>query len=102
MKKVLYYNFWLITLLIGISSCSQNDPTPSFSQEKDFITPFEGITFFNNNKKADEFLWDLGNGQTSTDENPATHYRSPGIYIVKQKAYTSRKKFIESTGKVVV
>ena len=38
---------------------------------------------FTNTGKGDSYFWDLGNGQTSTLEDPSTTYTTPGIYTVK-------------------
>lgn len=39
-------------------------------------------TFTNTSKEADTYLWDFGDGNTSTDEDPTHTYTQPGIYTV--------------------
>lgn len=40
------------------------------------------VNFTNNNLNAQDFLWDFGDAQTSTEENPTHTYLSPGVYTV--------------------
>jgi hypothetical protein len=37
---------------------------------------------FISNKKGNKFYWDLGNGETSQDVNPCTHYTKAGVYNI--------------------
>ena len=48
------------------------------------IAPFE-VEFLNNSVFASSYLWDFGNGETSTDLNPVTVFEEPGVYNVKLK-----------------
>jgi len=51
-----------------------------------FETNNDGIVFFNNNSTGvtphTTWLWDFGDGTTSTEENPHHDYGDPGIYTV--------------------
>lgn len=52
---------------------------------------FEGcapvtVFFRNNTQYADTYLWDFGDGITSTDSEPIHTYTKPGVYIVKLTA----------------
>lgn len=38
--------------------------------------------FLNNSLDGDRYLWDFGDGNTSSDENPAHVYKEPGIFTV--------------------
>ncbi len=40
------------------------------------------VNFTNKSKNADSYLWNFGNGATSTDENPTTSYGAAGSYTV--------------------
>lgn len=40
------------------------------------------VTFQNASSNADEYLWDFGDGQTSTEESPVHTYESAGTYEV--------------------
>ncbi|MEZ5046756.1 MAG: gliding motility-associated C-terminal domain-containing protein [Chitinophagaceae bacterium] len=46
------------------------------------------IAFLNTSTNATAYLWDFGDGTTSTDQYPAPHvYNAPGTYTVKLKAF---------------
>ncbi len=45
------------------------------------------ISFFNQSVNADSFLWDFGDGSTSTDKNPAHNYTVKGTYKVTLTAF---------------
>ncbi|MBN2486101.1 MAG: PKD domain-containing protein [Bacteroidales bacterium] len=40
------------------------------------------VYFENSSSNGENFLWDFGNGQTSTLRNPSTNYTKPGIYNI--------------------
>ncbi|ADI74590.1 S-layer-related duplication domain protein [Methanohalobium evestigatum Z-7303] len=57
-------------------------PTAAFS-----ASPMSGnapleVTFTDESENADEYEWDFGNGETSTDANPTTTYEEAGEYTV--------------------
>ncbi len=45
------------------------------------------VTFTNTSTGSSSYLWDFGNGQTSTLANPAVLYQTAGTYSVKLVAY---------------
>ncbi len=47
------------------------------------------ITFTNLTQNADTYLWDFGDGNTSTAENPTYAYSTPGTYTVELVATNS-------------
>ena len=54
--------------------------------------PVEGmapltVAFTNQSTGATRYLWDFGDGNTSTHTNPANHYSAPGRYTVTLAAY---------------
>lgn len=51
--------------------------TPPFG-----CAPYEAI-FQNNSLAGTDFIWDFGDGQSSTDENPTHLYSTPGVYLVR-------------------
>lgn len=60
---------------------------------KSFFTFTEGellikktITFTNISENAESYLWDFGDGTTSTDKNPTKVYEEGGVYSVKLRA----------------
>ncbi|MCK9398679.1 MAG: PKD domain-containing protein [Bacteroidales bacterium] len=55
-----------------------NNPTPNFS----FTTNGLTLTFTNNSQYCDSYLWDFGDGETSTAENPVHTYTNDGFYNI--------------------
>jgi PKD repeat protein len=53
-------------------------PTSDFVAVNNILT----VTFTNNSTNADSYLWDFGDGNTSTDINPIYTYTSEGTYTV--------------------
>jgi gliding motility-associated-like protein len=45
--------------------------------------------FFNKSKGATSILWDFGDGETSTENNPVHYYPQTGVYIATITAYNS-------------
>ncbi len=87
MRKLVLY----ILCGLFLSSCSRplakfNAPTAS-----KHTAPVE-ITFENSSENADSYLWDFGDGNTSTEENPKYAYYLSGVYEVKLTAYKGKKK----------
>lgn len=85
-------NIFLITLLfLFVTACDEGDfpvPTPStqarftFTVSNGAIAPAT-VSFSNKSINATSYLWDFGNGETSTEENPELEYTLPGTYRVK-------------------
>jgi PKD repeat protein/spore germination protein YaaH len=62
-------------------------PIAGFTSPNTFICEGDGITFNNTSTNAINFLWDFGNGTTSTDINPTVYYTNNGTYTVTLTAY---------------
>ena len=63
---------------------------PSFSQDYTIATDqHPEITFINETQSGKSYVWDFGDGETSTDINPKHRYQSVGEYTVTLQA-TSR------------
>lgn len=60
-------------------------PIASFRSESD--TCVSALQFFNESKDAPSFIWDFGNGQTSTSKFPFVNYRDTGEFLVRLIAY---------------
>lgn len=71
----------------------------------------EDVNFFNMSENADSWVWDFGDGATSTDTTPKHKYTSEGIYNVTLKVTTKNNcvdiyqkeqaVIVEESGKVV-
>jgi PKD repeat protein len=97
--KTLKYNIKsiLIILVLGsiFTSCQDEELTvPAASTQASFEYTYEllsdpetgnvfyEVTFINQSVKANGYLWDFGNGETSTEENPVYTYTENGIFDV--------------------
>ncbi|MBK6344730.1 MAG: PKD domain-containing protein [Bacteroidales bacterium] len=87
-KKLLYFLIFIPGLLL--SSCEKeklgNPPAStvadfSYTISNNGYAPCE-VTFTNSSLNAGGYLWNFGNGLTSTDSNPVVIYDSPGLYTV--------------------
>lgn len=84
----------LISIIFLAYSCEKKEIVPpTASTQANFsykITierdsndiPKAKVEFFNESINAKSYLWDFGNGQSSTDENPVTYYSEEGQYDV--------------------
>lgn len=78
-----FSTFFILALLIF--SCGKEDERPTFPTSADI---FFSVNEENNKKVAftalahsvDTYLWDFGDGETSTDENPVHEYSGGGYY----------------------
>jgi hypothetical protein len=84
-----------ILMLFIISACEEEKLSiPPASTQAAFSFSFETttdqasgnihyiVTFQNTSLLAEGFLWDFGNGNTSTEENPVEVYTEGGVYAV--------------------
>ncbi len=69
-----------------LTSCSR--PTAKFSwYAKDYVAPTT-VKFNNESKRAESYLWDFGDGNTSTEESPAHKFSISGNFTI---SLTSQK-----------
>lgn len=61
-------------------------PVASFTIDKTSALLEEVITFTNTSENATSYLWDFGDGRTSTEENPKHTYSFGGTFSVSLKA----------------
>jgi PKD repeat protein len=88
-KNLLYLLPVLLVLALGTGCKEKELGTPPASTVADFsyvvsndgYAPCE-VTFTNQSLNAGGYLWDFGNGETSTEANPVTSYATPGLYHV--------------------
>jgi PKD repeat protein len=62
-------------------------PIPIFAADSSAFCDQGTVTFINNSVDGDEYLWDFGDGNTSTDETPTHTYLQPGEYNVSLTVY---------------
>lgn len=59
-------------------------PIVDFEPDTSGCAPLK-VTFRNNSKYGNIFLWTFGDGTTSTEQNPSKRYETPGVYSVSLK-----------------
>lgn len=80
---------------VTLTASDNNNVSDEFSNTLDVGFPKAGYTFVvdratatftNTSDNANSFVWDFGDGETSTEENPVHLYGAKGDYTVKLKA----------------
>lgn len=61
------------------------DPIAGFNYQKSDLT----VTFTNTSQNANSYLWDFGDGNTSTETNPVHTYLTGGSYLVNLTSASS-------------
>jgi PKD repeat protein len=62
-------------------------PIPIFAADSVMFCDAGTVQFINSSIDGDEYLWDFGDGNTSTDVAPIHTYNQPGNYTVSLTAY---------------
>lgn len=90
MKKKLrtgWILIWAIAFAFAFNGCEKEVlPTASFTYEPTDIVQYVEIQFANTSTDADSYLWDFGNGEVSTEENPKKIFMQAGTVTVKLTA----------------
>ncbi len=73
----------------GIITVYQNPSAIIDAYPTNVINNEQIVIFYNYSYFADNYLWNFGDGQTSTEENPYHKYASPGSYNVSLNVSTS-------------
>jgi len=84
----------ILFAIVGfMTSCAK--PVANFMVKKEDNTAPSEVSFINESKKADSYLWDFGDGNTSTEESPEHKYFLSGKYNVKLVAKKGDKQSIK-------
>lgn len=95
MRKVLY-----LILAVGLlNACSRPAANFRATEEARAAKP---ISFTNQTEEAETYLWDFGDGQTSTEISPDHRYMSSGTYTVTLTATNAKGKSGSSEQQVTV
>jgi PKD repeat protein len=84
MKKILFLYLISCVFFGGMNSCKKDTPAPTAQFE--FVVDGYIVTFTSTVTDATTYLWDFGDGETSTVANPVHTYLSSGTYSVKLTA----------------
>ncbi|MBO3697373.1 PKD domain-containing protein [Roseivirga sp. E12] len=92
----------IVQLLFLLGACKNNDTTPiepvaDFDFEHAFkifianrpFSTFEAIELIDKSTDGEEYFWDFGNGETSTDKEPRISYASSGTYTISQSVISA-------------
>ncbi|MDT0622236.1 carbohydrate binding domain-containing protein [Croceitalea vernalis] len=89
-KKLNFISFFL--LLILFFGCKSDDDGPQVVANFTFTIEGDTAIFVNTSEQATTYLWDFGDGSTSTEINPTKIYVS-GTFTVKLTASASEGSF---------
>ncbi len=89
MNKLNYFYFLIIIFSLFIISCGK--PISQFQYTIENNEAPSKVDFENECKNAEEYHWDFGDGNTSTDASPEHEYTSSGNYTVKLTAKNGNK-----------
>lgn len=79
------------------------NPSAGFTADKNDVLKNETVTFTNTSEDAFSYLWDFGDGTTSTLENPTHEYTAAGTFTVSLTAFSENKeKSDEATDVITV
>ena len=81
---------YLLLPLLSLSYCAR--PIPAFAPAQRTVEAADTVSFANTSEKATSYHWDFGNGQTSTESDPAVRYFQSGDYQVTLTATNEKGK----------
>jgi PKD repeat protein len=92
-KSIKFLSFLL--LLVSITSCESNDDDTVKQSLKAGYTYVKesspsAITFINTSELADSYVWDFGDGTSSTSMNPTKIFQETGEYVVTLTAKNNK------------
>lgn len=92
---------WTLWVMIGLLAASCSKPFADFTYtSKSKIAPTK-VTFENKSQKAISYVWDFGDGQTSTEETPTHEYQSSGNYTIVLRASNGKKSTLKEQRLVI-
>ncbi|MBU0766105.1 MAG: PKD domain-containing protein, partial [Bacteroidetes bacterium] len=100
MNKVIFLILPLVCFLC-LSACKKQ-PTADFNVSATTVTAGNPVDFTNKSEDAASYMWDFGDGQTSTAESPTHVYATAGNYTVTLTAYSEKEKKSDNAGKTIV
>lgn len=91
----------VLSLLVGVVLANCARPITNFQIADNAIAPTP-LAFVNETQKAETYLWDFGDGTTSTEASPMHRYFNSGTYNVRLVATDAKGKQAAKEKKVVV
>jgi len=91
MKKVLLLIPFLLGLAAAPAAFSQKKLQAGFTVPAEKLVAPATVAFSNTSTNADSYVWDFGDGTTSTEVNPTHAYKHSGNFTVTLKALKGKK-----------
>lgn len=85
----MHKSIFIFVVSFLVASC--NRPVSRFVTSQERMQAPATVSFVNQSEKAESFLWDFGDGQSSDDLNPSHRYTQSGTYTVVLNAITGKK-----------
>ena len=82
------------TAIVLLTACAK--PIAKFTSDLSDNTAPATVKFTNESLKAETYLWNFGDGKTSTEANPAHRYSASGNYLVTLEASAKNKMALDS------
>lgn len=92
-------NLLFVFIAVLLASCAK--PLAQFQVDNDEVKAPAKIQFKNSSKKAESYIWDFGDGKTSSEANPEHSYYLSGVYNVKLTAIKGKKQNVMEKNIVV-
>lgn len=93
-KITIMKNFKFLMILavaaIFFSGCAK-EPAPFFTMDKEVVYVGDVVNFTNKSIDSESYLWDFGDGKTSTEVNPTHAYEAAGTYTITLTGTTKKK-----------
>lgn len=100
MKRINYLLSAIVLFSLILMSC-EKEPIANFTASETEAEAGDVITFTNLSEHASSYLWDFGDGDTSTIESPSHVYENGGSYTVSLTA-SGKKGDIISTQQITI
>jgi len=94
-----FIQIFLITSVI-LTSCAR--PITNFTTPTTNTAVVQPVRFANETQKAESYLWDFGDGQTSTELSPEHIFYASGTYTVKLTATDAAGKSASKDKKITI
>ena len=92
--KNLFKIYGFICLSVFLTACSEDEATQTTNSRASYTFVREAaqgrITFINTSQSADEFMWNFGDGTSSTLKNPVKTFDVTGEYLVTLTAKNTK------------
>lgn len=92
MKINIQKSIILSLAVLFLAACAR--PVAQFEIPQKDYNPKTEVTFDNKSEKAEAYVWDFGDGDTSTDSQPKHLYKYPGTYRITLKAIKGKRETV--------